>query len=124
MIKTLTHDQFQEMLDSGEWIHETRLDIIENGLGQACVISTLNGITVTYKENFAWEDGDDESLSISTEGQDDVWKFEGVDVLVNKVMFFKDGEEYPDTEMDVYRHLDIPGDFSDTDYSKLEYKFK
>lgn len=124
MTRTLTTDQFNAILNNGQWEHTQHLDIIENGLGQGVVVSVFEDITVTYRENIFWDDGDEDSLDVNTEGQSDVWVFEGVNVMVDSIFWIENGREYPDTEMDVYRHLDIPHDFSDTDYSQLKYDYE
>lgn len=123
MVKTFTLEQMQAFIDRDDWQRETYLDIIENGLGQGCVRSTLEGVTITYKENFYWNDGDTDSLEVNTQGQSDVWTFEGVNVTDDGVAIFEDDGEYPDTEEHTHQHLDLSG-FSSTDYSGMNYDFE
>lgn len=124
MTRTLTTDQFNAIINNGQWEHTQHLDIIENGLGQGVVVSVFEDITVTYRENIFWDDGDEDSLDVNTEGQSDVWVFEGVNVVENDNICTEEGREYPDIDLYAYLGLDIPGDFSDADYSQLKYDYE
>lgn len=131
---TITIDQFEELINRGDWDRTQELDIIEyikidkevwnhededfdiiqvrHAYGLATVTSTLGDVVITYNEGFNFDENDPASLKTGTEGMDEVWTIEGVTVLDGE------GEEASTSFLTDY----LSHEFSEIDYSILESK--
>ncbi|OFV49723.1 hypothetical protein [Oligella sp. HMSC09E12] len=129
-MKTISLDEFDNLILCEEWEREQRFEVnssmkvsklrlfgdeiefvdVNKIYGLAKLVSTLDGITVTYSESFNYEENDPDSLRFGVEGMDEVWDIQGVKVLD------EDGEE-----VNAKRLADcLPYEFSVIDYDYFE----
>lgn len=130
-MKIISLPEFEALLALNNWNHEQHHEVIEylnrqiekwddenescdlvdihHVFGCASKTSTLNGITIIYTEGFNYVEYDPDSLSVGTEGQDDVWSIEGIAV-------YEDGCALDAHELTDY----LPPEFSNIDYSVLQ----
>jgi hypothetical protein len=78
--------------------------------GWATKTSTLGDIKITYLEGFNYTEGDSESLSTGTEGQDTIWSIENL--IVND----DEGEKISNNILSDY----LNSEFSTIDYTELK----
>ncbi|KKN14314.1 hypothetical protein LCGC14_0997360 [marine sediment metagenome] len=132
IMKTISIDEFIILVKREDWNREQDYDVIDHVIhkteqydaesdyvelidiqhvfGLATQTSILNGIKITYTESFNYDEYDADSLSVGTEGQDDIWTVEGVSVID------EDGEALDVNELAHY----LDSDFSSIDYSVLQ----
>lgn len=90
-----------------------RLDPVDKVrvIGWASKTSTLDGITITYREGFSYDECDGESFTSGSEGQGEGWTIDGVSVID------EDGDEL---NADDLAYFYLTSDFGSIDYSVLE----
>lgn len=130
-MKTISIAEFEALVTRNDWSFSQDHDIVErmdrseteydsesdtlsqvdipHAWGWAAKTATLNGVTITYTEGFNFDEYDTDSLVASTEGQDEVWKVEGV------VVVDEDGDEIDAHDLADY----LDGRFSAIDYSGI-----
>lgn len=129
---SISISEFENLIARNDWQREQDCDVVErldrsveswdeesqllelveipHVWGWASKTSIMDGIKITYTEGFDYDECEPDSLSVGTEGQDDIWELEGVVVVDD------DGDEIDAHELSDY--LDC--DFSSIDYSVLE----
>ncbi len=129
---SISISEFENLIARNDWQREQDCDVVErldrsveswdeesqllelveipHVWGWASKTSIMDGIKITYTEGFDYDECEPDSLSVGTEGQDDVWELEGV------VVVDEDGDEIDAHELADY--LDC--EFSSIDYSVLE----
>lgn len=128
-MKTISIAEFETLVEYSDWQREQDYEIVERLVrqdeewdeeresldvidiphvwGWASIISTLDSIKITYTEGFNHDEYDPDSLSVGTEGQDDVWSVEGVVVV-----------DEDDNELSAHELCDyLNSDFSSIDYT-------
>lgn len=126
LMKTVTLDQFEILAKSDKWQRERVLDVYEHiyrekhidddeyphtanvlcTFGYAAMTSILDGIEITYAENYSYDNHDEESFCVSADGQEEIWEVEGVRVVD------EDGDE-----VDVWELADyLPKAFYEINY--------
>ena len=136
-MKTFSANEFYDFLRKDGWKSEQEIEVIDtevwqqdecqsqyhpmldetrHSYGQATLISTLDGVTMTFVESFSYDDHEPESFRAS--GPDDVG---------DEIGFFLEGARVVDDDGDTLDPADdfntfvsIPDDFSDIDYSSLD----
>lgn len=129
---TLSIAEFENLVSSKNWKREQDYDVLDRSIyqveeydeetdsfnlidiphvfGLAFKTSTLKipaiDLTVTYTEGFNYDEGKPESLSVGTEGQDEVWAFKGVRVVD------EEGDELSPHEL---------ADYLTTEFSYIDY---
>ena len=131
-MKTISIAEFETLVACADWHREQDLDVVErldrnveewdeeseslelieipHVWGWASKTSIIDKIKITYTEGFDYDECEPDSLSVGTEGQDDIWELEGVVVVDD------DGDEIDAHELSDY----FDCEFSSIDYSVLE----
>lgn len=130
-MQTLTLDEFRELIWSPDWDSEQQPENIEDydcmdevpgwnkpwggpgGEGTVEMVSTLNGITISYTENFLFADFEAGSLQVLDEG-DYTWDIRGVTI--------EDEDGEPVDFYDI--RGEMPPDFSQIDYGFLRPRLR
>jgi len=128
-MKTISIDEFKKLVARDDWrreldhevtdfyrrenqkwsseLGEYELATILCAFGWASKTSTLDDIKITYIEGFNYDiPAAEDTLSVGTEGQDDVWSVEGVSVI----------DEFGD-ELSAHELAD----YLDTDFRSIDY---
>ena len=131
-MKTISISEFETLVARDDWQREQDHEIVDRHefqdqkrhkendslefidvvhvWGLANKTSTLDGIKIIYTESFNYDEYEPDSFSSGTEGQDEVWRVEGV------VVVDEDGDKLNSHELADY----LNSDFSSIDYSVLE----
>lgn len=124
--KTFTPQEFEKFLARSDWQRSQNQEILErmvrddfnrgeipHAYGWASLTSELDGVKITYTESFSFDECERDSLSASTEGQNEIWSIQGVRIID------EDGDE-SDPEL----WMERDGGFDAIDYSFLDSEFE
>lgn len=113
-MKKMTLSEFIEFANRTDWKSEENFHAVtiaedkDEVYGTSTKTSALDGVTIHYQEGFSFKADGIVSLSAGTEGLDEPWIVEGVEII---------GE---DEDFDIEEICwDLPEKFREIDYSKI-----
>lgn len=122
-MKTITTTELKNLVETGNWDHKQELKYIDSHIeggfgeedrtyhfGSSEMVSTMGDITVTKYEGYSFYACEPDTFAGNSEGLDEVWKIEGIQVID------EDGE--PAHISDFYNIFD--DHFPDIDYSSVK----
>ncbi len=121
-MKTITIEELKNIIENGAWTHTHEVEYIDSHIetvvdgddrtyvyGSGALISRYGDIKVTHFEGYSYYSGEPGTFTSSSEGLDEVWKIEGIQVI--------DHEGEPAHISDFYNIFD--DNFPSIDYSSL-----
>jgi len=93
-MKTITTTEFKALVETGTWTHTHEVEYIDSHIetvvdgddrtyvfGSGKLISRYGDITVTHFEGYSYYSGKPGTFTSSSEGLEEVWKIEGIQVI-------------------------------------------
>jgi len=93
-MKTITTEELKNLVETGTWTHTHEVEYIDSHIetvvdgddrtyvfGSGTLISRYGDIKVTHFEGYSCYSGEPGTFTSSSEGLDEVWKIEGIQVI-------------------------------------------